>query len=435
MIASAVIADAPHPPAPSPLPSGAPWPLWRRIAFRFVFSYLVLYSFELATNSDFGWDWLTLVKLWHAVVPWIGKHVLHLHPDITIFTNGSGDTRYDWLLTGTWAVAALVAAAVWSIVDRRRLQYERLHRILRVWVRYALAYQMLLYGFDKLFKLQFPMPGPRRLIETFGEASPMGLLWAFMGASTPYTIFAGAAEVLGGMLLYFRRTTTLGALVVAGVMTNVVMLNFCYDVPVKILSSHLLLLAVWLLLPDARRLADVLVFHRPTQPALTPWRPLTRGGRWARGLVKYGLIVFLLGYYVRDSVQRLGKHGDIAPRPPYYGAYDVEQLARNGQVVPQVLSDAKAWRAVAFERTRGAVRFADGAYASFDLPPKDGAVELAIRDHKYKLRFATPDADHVVLSGKLEGDELKVTLRKVPRDRFLLLNRGFHLVNEDPFNR
>jgi len=31
-----------------------------------------------------------------------------------------------------------------------------------------------------------------------------------MGASQPYTIFSGAAEVTGGSLLLFRRTTTLG---------------------------------------------------------------------------------------------------------------------------------------------------------------------------------------------------------------------------------
>ena len=28
----------------------------------------------------------------------------------------------------------------------------------------------------------------------------MGLLWTFMGASLPYVIFTGAAEMLGGLL-------------------------------------------------------------------------------------------------------------------------------------------------------------------------------------------------------------------------------------------
>jgi len=46
-----------------------------------------------------------------------------------------------------------------------------------------------------------------------------------------------------------------------------VTINFSYDVPVKLYSSHLLLLAVFLILPDLRRLASLLVLNRPTEPA------------------------------------------------------------------------------------------------------------------------------------------------------------------------
>ena len=47
-------------------------------------------------------------------------------------------------------------------------------------------------------------------------------------------------EVLGALLLLFRRTTALGAAVLAVVLVNVVMMNFCYDVPVKINGVHYL---------------------------------------------------------------------------------------------------------------------------------------------------------------------------------------------------
>lgn len=70
-----------------------------------------------------------------------------------------------------------------------------------------------------------------------------------MGYSRTYTIFAGAGEVIGGVLLFFRRTTTLGALILCGVLANVVALNFSYGIPVKIFSSLLLLLAYFWSLP------------------------------------------------------------------------------------------------------------------------------------------------------------------------------------------
>ena len=55
-----------------------------------------------------------------------------------------------------------------------------------------------------------------------------------MGYSRPYAIFCGLVETVGGLLLFWQRTTTLGALIVAASMANVAMLNFSYDVPVKL---------------------------------------------------------------------------------------------------------------------------------------------------------------------------------------------------------
>ena len=77
---------------------------------------------------------------------------------------------------------------------------------------------------------------------------------------------------MGGTLRYFRRTTTLGALIVAFVMTNVVMLNFCYDVPVKLFSLHILAFALFLVAPDAKRL--VTFFLSPRTAWISP-------GNWA----------------------------------------------------------------------------------------------------------------------------------------------------------
>ncbi len=435
MSASASASVAAPTPEIASSPATVAWPLARRVAFRFLFSYLVLYSFLFATLTDFDWDWMTLAPLWNAVVLWIAKHVLHFNGEMSSLGNGPSDTRYGWVLNGSWLLMAAVACAAWSILDRRRLHYERLHALLRVWVRYALAYMMFVYGSVKLFKLQFPAPGPARLMETFGESSPMGLLWAFMGASTPYTVFTGVVETLGGALLLVRRTTTLGALVVLGAMTNVVALNFSYDVPIKLLSMHFLLLAAWLVAPDARRLVDVLVLHRPTEPALRRWTPATRGRRWARRIVKASVIAVMVGAVLRYCIVTQRQSGDNAPKPPYYGAYEVETFVRNGAAVPQVFGDAQAWRALALDREDGALRFGDGTRIRFALPPKNGAIELVVDGQMTPLTFTTPDAAHVVLRGRYKGDEIAVTLKKVPDARQPLLSRGFHWINETPFIR
>jgi hypothetical protein len=84
------------------------------------------------------------------------------------------------------------------------------------------------------------------------------------------------------MLLATRRTATAGALVMVAVMSNVVMLNFCFDVPVKLASTHLLVFALVIAAPDARRLWSVFCPRASTGPRdFTP--------RYARG---WGRFVF-----------------------------------------------------------------------------------------------------------------------------------------------
>jgi len=271
----------------------------------------------------------------------------------------------------------------------------------------------------------------------------MGLLWTFMGVSTPYTVFAGAMETLGGVLLFFRRTTTLGALVTIAVMTNVFVLNMCYDVPVKQFSLHLLLMAVFLLLPDLRRLANVLVLNRPTEPAnLAP--PLS--ARWARiaGLV---LCVLFLGYQlftnVQGNLQRSNQFGPgAAPKPPVYGAFEVEEFIRNGRSMPPLLTDAGRWRrlTVLYPEVLS-VRWMDNSLHRYwtQYVPAKHSIALAAFEAKDTRQgaftYTIPDNDHLVLQGTLLKDAITVKLRKLDPSKFLLVSRGFHWVSEIPFNR
>jgi hypothetical protein len=109
----------------------------------------------------------------------------------------------------------------------------------------------------KVIPIQMPYPDLTRLIEPFGNFSPMGILWSSIGISPAYEIFAGCAETLGGLLLIFPRTAIFGALICLADMLEVFMLNMTYDVNVKLISVHLILLALLLLTPDLRRLVNV----------------------------------------------------------------------------------------------------------------------------------------------------------------------------------
>src|SRR6185503_1468921 len=107
-----------------------------------------------------------------------------------------------------------------------------------------------------------PILSLTRLVEPFGNFSPMGVLWYSVGASPAYEIFIGLAETAAGLLLFLPRTAQLGALMSLMDAVGVFAMNMTYDVPVKLFAFHLILLSLFLLAPNARRLYDLFLLHR-----------------------------------------------------------------------------------------------------------------------------------------------------------------------------
>ena len=239
----------------------AQWSLALRIAFRFCVAYFTLFSLS---NQILG-GLLVIPKVdipelsghWplRQITFWTAAHIFHIKHDLVYTGSGSGDKTFDWVLAFCLLVIAAVITLVWSILDRRRNNYVTFHKWFRLALRFALASEMFLYGLDKVIPLQMPFPYLTRLLEPYGNFSPMAVLWSSIGASRSYEIFAGCAETLGGILLLTPRTTTLGALVCLADMIQVFMLNMTYDVPVKLFSFHLILFSLFLLAPDARRMS------------------------------------------------------------------------------------------------------------------------------------------------------------------------------------
>ena len=51
------------------------------------------------------------------------------------------------------------------------------------------------------------------------------------------------------------------------------------------------------------------------------------------------------------------------------------------------------------------------------------------------LAYTMPDAEHLVLRGRLAGDSVDMRFKRRSEQSYLLVNRGFHLVNEAPLFR
>lgn len=404
------------------------WNPITRVLFRFAFSYLFLYNFPFPLDYFWPDAFIRYEQMWHTVVIAVGKQFFNV--TITTFTNGSGDTTYDYLKTLCMLVVALAATMIWSIADRRRLSYTRLHEWLRVYVRYSLAAAMIAYGAVKVIPpTQFPAPTLDRLIQPFGDASPMGIVWTFMGASAAYTFFTGVGELLSGLLLLLRRTTLLGALIGIAVMANIVALNFFYDVPVKLFSSHLLVMAVFLVLPEWRRLVQFFVLHAPSRLFQVKWQ------RIASMVLGTAIALFII-YSSFESAM-----GVDLPRSPLRGIWNVDTLTVDGVDHPPLVTDGTRWRRVVFDYAE-MVAFQNMADSReryrLKLDEKNGSMQLKKRDDPKwaaTLSYKHPSPTELVVDGSMDGHTYHAILHKADDPSFRLTTRGFHWINEYPFNR
>jgi len=427
-------------------PPREPWSPAKRISFRFVAIYFLLYSF----GSYIGFlPIIGVVGNWYfsamqALTVWTGRNVLHLTASLAVVPTGSGDTLRSYVQNFVVLSLAVLGTIVWSILDRRRREYSRAFVWLTAFVRFTLAITMFGYGFAKIIPTQMPAPGPDRWIEPLGEVSPMGLLWTFMGYSYVYQVFTGLGETIGGLLLCFRRTTTAGALLLIAVLSNVVLLNYTFDVPVKLYSTNLLLMAVFLLVPDIKRVAQVLVpAPRELEPMFT--------NRLARRIV-IGLVCLQLGIAVAGNVARsvtfYGQSSPTGPMPALFGVYDVVEFRRNGVAVPPLSTDPTRWSRVAFARlNRVAVRSTPDSVIRFTSKLDDANKTVSFTgrlDSTLRWTFAIEKSqsvlvpsrdDRIVVRGRIGADSVEATLQRVDETRFLLVGRGYHWIQEQPFNR
>ncbi len=427
-----------------PKASGAqprPWSLPERLAFRFAFCYWLLYfvpSYGAATLFDLIPNWGDRID---GVLAWplaktahlVGIHVFYLlgegsdwHP------TGSGDTAMHYVLLLCVFALALAASAVWSLISEVRhtcTEYTTAYAFLRLFLRFSLAVTLLGYGFAKVFPGQFgAQPTLFQLNERWGESSPMHVLWMFMGASRPYTIFGGLAEVIPGALLLFRRTTTVGLLGSAAVMVNIVVLNFTYDVPVKIYSTHLLLLSLFLLLPDITPLWRFLVLRKPAELVGVPMpvanrRPLRIAAHVLQGLVVLACVWEGTGEYISRNtpwehapiygVWQVASGSDFGSAAHAPSTFVMDEMGR----LDAVLDDGKVRRyVVTYDKSARTVHF-----------PK--------MERETALVWTIDGPAKLTLQGMWMGNPAKLTLVRTNPDDYLLQSRGFHWVQEVPYNR
>lgn len=417
-----------------------PWTFLEKLAFKFSFTLLGLFMFFF-NNGTF--ILLSLIYrfqtgILHQFIPWVGKNVLHLPYDIVTFSNGSGDTTYDYVLLLCVASLSIVITLIWVLVDRKTAKYNRLYYWLTVGVRFYVGLMLINYGLVKVIQLQFPAPSLSRMLTTYGESSPMGLAWTFLGFSKGYNLFMGIAELMAGLLL-FRRTVTVGAIITLMTTANVMAVNYFYDVPVKIVSTALVVMCLFLLVPNMGRLfklffkGEAVVLKNLVTPVFSKkWQRITKY------TFKYFLIAFMCLGGVFNVLFMNKTRGRDLPKSPLYGAYEVDTFIKNTDTLSGVAQNWEKWKILMLEGEHtGVIKMANGEVKKMVINTDTLKKQIAInypdepKNVQY-LNYSFVNKNQIILKGKFYKDSIKVELTK---KKLQLIERELNWINEHPYNK
>jgi hypothetical protein len=106
---------------------------------------------------------------------------------------------------------------------------------------------------------QFPAPPLTALVTPVGDMTLSALLWTTIGSAPAYQIATGCVEVLAAVLLLLPWTGDARRGARARVAAAGLLLQLTFDIGVKLVTMHLIVLAVILLVPVARSRGGVVV--------------------------------------------------------------------------------------------------------------------------------------------------------------------------------
>lgn len=263
-------------------------------------------------------------------------------------------------------------------------------KLTRIILRYVVALLVITYGFAKLNGSQFTILDSE-LDKPLGQVSGFWLTWYYFGYSKVYGNLIALTQVLGGVLLMFRRTTLLGCCLLLPIIANIILVDIFYAVDLGALLVALFIEVALLIIlkPHVMELCDLFwVKQKPLLPARSSRRVVTIG-KYA-GRVLLIAIPAIFTYWVANYNNRFPT--------PIDGTWDVVEVTPNLETAGDTPS------VIFFERNRAHLcvfKRRDGSYGShhFEVNPNDQTI--TIRQHWLRKGTKISDGSYEASIGRL----------------------------------
>jgi hypothetical protein len=269
---------------------------------------------------------------------------------------------------------ALIFPVYWKVKERKsQINSEFLHTLLRGILRYWIAFEVMRYGLAKIFQTQFPVVYSRN-DSIVGHLNGFDLTWSYFGHSYVLAVIIGSLQIVGAVLLLFRRTTTLGIFILLPILFNIVLIDIFFDIAWGALMNSVAFTLGLSYLLSLRWNELKALFLRPvTQiPTLLP--------TGIKYLVRLAVIIIPLAIILYFTT--FNSHATFA------GKWQVTQMIRKGDTLQNDawLVDSAAWKNVYIEQY-GMLAMCSNPYTYLASKSKWARYDYDSNSHTMQLVF------------------------------------------------
>lgn len=298
---------------------------------------------------------------------------------------------------------AIIYVIIWQVRKTNNLT------TLAFWqglIRYGVAFDLAEFGWTKICHLQLVMP-MSKLDLPYRSFSPSDLFWTFFSHSYLFACIIGGLQIVGAMLLLFRRTRLVGVFILLPVVANILLMDIVYQIGGSVVVHASIMMAgvLYFLFVEFGRLKEFFFATKDQLPAL-------HLSNFSKMAIRLSIIYIPL--------LLIAMHGKPDKYPQLTGKYEVAQL-KMGQQVLYRTSCADSLLTVVYFDIRNECVF------EFNTPQRRWNGTYSKENDQLRINWRSPGdrpafsgiltaadgAGRLLLRGKLGNDSMNVVLRKV----------------------
>ncbi len=167
-------------------------------------------------------------------------------------------------------LTALIFPFIWHYREKKQKANSRkIYGFLYSGIRYAIAFNIISFGWKKFYGLQFIVPTEISSLP-MNQQTGEWLTWFYFGYSETFGIIIALIQIIGGYLLLFRKTLLIGAIFLFSFFLNLTLINIFYHLNAGALTQSVILTTgiLFLILLDYKKLFDFFFKTKSNLPTL-----------------------------------------------------------------------------------------------------------------------------------------------------------------------